>query len=1100
MSDTEQAEKKTSDKPIGNQALGTAGEMCKSFIHSPLTPLFYMAMLFLGMYGLMNAPRQEDPEISVPIIDILFQMPGASAEQVSKLLIGPQERVLSEISTLKHIYSASDNEMGIITLRFKVGEEMESALVQTMAQLKSNEDKLPPGAKTPVLKPKSIDDVPVVTITLWSDELDDSTLRALATTVKQRIKQIPQTGNAFISGGRERQVRIDVSPSRLVGFNLGMGQIAQVIKGFNKQQTVGFTERGDLFAYVETGTFLRSVNDIRQLVVGLHDGRPIFMSDIAKVSIGPEMADQMVTFSSGSAYSGDPVNNAQAVTIAVAKHKGSNGVSVVQAIRDEIENLKGVLIPDNVHIEYTRDYGKSASDKVNSLFSDLIIATAAVMLLVWLSMGFKPSIVVFLTIPLVLVVTVFAATLMDYSINRVSLFALIFSIGFLVDNTIVIIDNIYRRWLMHGKPSTAVAIDAVREVGNPTILATFCVVAALAPMGFVSGLMGPYMSPIPALGSVAMLFSLFAALVFAPWIAMRVMPTMGQLQDMLKRDEKIDKKIEGIHQYTIGVPWKNRFIGRIFLYVLVVLFLISGWLFYNTAVTVKMLPFDNKSEFQVAINMPAGTAFTKTASFTNEIAEIVRDLPEVVSVQTYVGTSIPFDFNGLVRQTYLRMFPWQAQIQIILVDKSERERTSHEIAVEVRALIAPLVDASGIREKDGAGVTVVEMPPGPPVLQTVVAEIHGPDAKTRKQVADDLRGFFEQSELIGEVETLKREPMKIWRFEINSRVAALNGVSIDVINQNLAMVMGMFKVSDLKEKALEEPTHILLQIPLSQRINLNNLNSLPIMSHSGKTVPLGQLGKFVEETRGSYMFNKDLRPIEYVVGDAKGRLSAPIYAQMDVARLMKEQNYTSPDGIELEGNYFGAPKTDAVSGFEWSGEWTVTYETFRDMGIAYGVALIVIYMLVVWQFGNFLIPAVIMAPIPLTLLGIAPGHMIIGADFTATSMIGWIALAGIIVRNAVLLVDFTLDLVADGMDLYDAVISSAKARTRPVLITAVSTMVGSAIILADPIFQGMAISMLFGIFVSTILTLIVVPLGCLSIGEETFKQVAHAKRNACSIE
>jgi len=679
--------------------------------------------------------------------------------------------------------------------------------------------------------------------------------------------------------------------------------------------------------------------------------------------------------------------------------------------------------------------------------------------------------------------------LMDYSINRVSLFALIFSIGFLVDNAIVIIDNIYRRWLIHGSPSTAVAIDAVREVGNPTILATFCIVAALAPMGFVSGMMGPYMEPIPALGSVAMLFSLFVALVFAPWIAMRIRPSMEQLEAMAKRDESIDKKISGIHSFTIGVPWKQRMKGRLFLYSLIGGFVLAGMLFYSTSVTVKMLPLDNKSEFQVAINMPAGTALPETASFTNELAEAIRQVPEVVSVQTYAGTAIPFDFNGLVRHYYLRMFPWQGQIQVILLDKKERDRDSHEIAVAVREMIAPIVEASGIRDKDGSGVTVVEMPPGPPVLQTVVAEVHGPDPATRKQVARDLKAIFEQSEFIGEAETMTREPMRVWRFEIDAGKAALNGVSIETINQHLAMAMGMFKVSDLKEKGLEEPTHILLQVPLSLRADLSNLNSLPVMTMAGSTVPLGQLGEFVEHTRESYIVRKDLRPIEYVVGDAKGRLSAPIYAQLDVARLM--QDYTAPDGVSLVGEYIGPPENDSQSGFEWGGEWTVTYETFRDMGIAYAAALIAIYMLVVWQFGNFIIPLVIMAPIPLTILGIAPGHLLLGVDFTATSMIGWIALAGIIVRNSILLVDTTLLNLNAGMALYDAVISAAMARTRPILITAISTMVGAAIILADPIFGGMAVSLLFGLFVSTVLTLVVVPLGCLSVGEETFRKVAQ---------
>ncbi|WP_198263274.1 efflux RND transporter permease subunit [sulfur-oxidizing endosymbiont of Gigantopelta aegis] len=1089
QSDTKNKLQKESDAQLNNNKQGAAGVLCETFIHSPLSPLLYIVMLLLGIYGLFATPRQEDPEISVPMIDIFYQMPGATIQQVSELLIAPQERVLSEINDIKHVYSASDKEMGMITLQYKVGEDMESALIRTMAKLQANTDKLPPGAKPAMMKPKGIDDVPVVTMTLWSRELDDSTLRALATTLEQRLKQIPQTGNSFISGGRARELRIDITPERLVGYGLSMGQIAQVIQGFNNQQTVGFNERGDLFAYVETGAFLRSANDVRQLVVGLHKGHPIFMRDVAKVTIGPEQTSQMVSFSSGPAYSGAPVDNAQAVTLAIAKHEGSNGVEVVQAIRDKVESLKGVLIPDNVHIEYTRDYGKSASDKVNGLLSDLMIASVMVMLLVWFTMGFKPSVVVFMTVPLVLTVTIFSGLLMDYSINRVSLFALIFSIGFLVDNAIVIIDNMYRRWLIAGTPSTAIAIDAVREVGNPTILASFCIVAALAPMGFVSGMMGPYMEPIPALGSVAMLFSLFVALVFAPWMAMRIIPSMPQLKAMAKRDKAIDKKISGIHEHTFGILWKQRSKGRLFLLFLLLSFIASAWLFYSTHVTVKMLPYDNKSEFQVVVNMPAGTALPETASFTEELAQIIRIVPEVISVQTYSGTAIPFDFNGLVRHYYLRMFPWQGQIQVTLLDKKARSRTSHEIAMDVRKLIEPIIEASGIRAKNGSGVTVVEMPPGPPVLQTVVAEVHGPDAATRKQVAQDLKKIFDQSKMVGEAETMMREPMTIWRFDINTTKAALNGISIKSINQNLAMAMGMFKVSDLKEKGLEEPTRILLQVPLSMRADLNNLNSLPIMTPAGTTVPLGQLGKFVEEVRESFVIRKDLRPIEYVVADATGRLAAPVYAQIDVSKLL--ENYITPDGVSLKGEYLGPPESDAQSGFEWGGEWTVTFETFRDMGIAYGVALLAIYMLVVWQFGNFLIPLVIMAPIPLTLLGISPGHWLFSTDFTATSMIGWIALAGIIVRNSILLVDTTLQQINNGQSLYDAVINSAISRTRPILITAISTMVGAAIILADPIFGGMAVSLLFGLLVSTVLTLVVVPLGCLSIGEETFRKVAQ---------
>ena len=1075
--------------PVLDAELGLAGKIGNAFIHSPLSPLLYAAMMLLGIYGLLVTPRQEDPEISVPMIDIFYQMPGASADEIANMLIGPQERVLSEIAGIKHVYSASDQEHGMITLQFEVGEDMESAIVRTSDKLRTNQNLLPPGAHEPQMKPKEIDDVPVVTLTMWSEEVDDAALRALALDVLQHLKQVPQTGNTFVSGGRAWQVRIDVQPERLAAYGMSMAQMAQVVQGFNSKMTVGTTERDGQFAFVVTGAFLTSVSQIRNLVVGNHQGRPIYLHDVAEVVAGPEDVRRMVTFATGGAHPGSSVDYAQAVTLAVAKQPGANGVQVVNAVLAELERIQGFLIPDNVHIEITRNYGESANEKVNDLLFKLFIATAAVTLLVWYSMGWKPAMVVLLTIPVVLVITVFISMWLGYSINRVSLFALIFSIGFLVDNAIVIVENIYRRWLLAGRPSTEVAIDAVREVGNPTILATFTVVAALLPMGFVSGMMGPYMEPIPALGSVAMIFSLFAALVFAPWLAMRIIPSMAKLEAMHHREEKMANRLDGFYQTTIGTLFNKRHWGYLFLFGLFLSFFLAVLMFYITAITVKMLPLDNKAEFQIVIDMPAGTALPETASFTTEIAEIVRQDPDVLAIQTYVGTAIPFDFNGLVRHYYMREFPWQAQIQVTLTHKSQRKRDSHTIAQETRQRLAPLIAASGIKNFDGAGVTVVEMPPGPPVLQTLVAEVYGPDAATRQQVARDIAAMFARSELVAEEQTMIRAPMTQWRFEVDTAKAALNGVSVDSINQHLAMAMGEFKVGDLKQRGLQEPTYILMQVPLQRRANLENLRDLPIMNmmQSG-TVPLGELGRFVEETRDDIIFRKDLRPVEFVLGDATGRLAAPIYAQLDVDRMLRE--YTTPDGVRISGTFTGPPKTDMQSGFEWGGEWTVTYETFRDMGIAYLIALIAIYMLVVWQFGNFVIPAIIMVPIPLTLLGIVPGHMLFGAEFTATSMIGFIALAGIIVRNSILLVDFTLVLMRDGLPLYDAVITATKARTRPIIITALALVLGSAVILTDPIFQGMAISLLFGVFVSTLLTLIVVPLGCLSIGEATFREAA----------
>jgi len=820
------------------------------------------------------------------------------------------------------------------------------------------------------------------------------------------------------------------------------------------------------------------VDDFKRLVVGSHNGLPVYLSDVAKVSKGAEDPHSMVLHYTGPAHEGEAVDGAPAVTIAIAKQRGTNGVEVVNEVLDKMEDLKGTLIPDDVHVVVTRNYGKTANEKVNALLFKLIVATAAVTFLVWISLGLRPAIVVLVTIPVVLVVTVFVAMLMGYTIDRVSLFALIFSIGFLVDNAIVIVENIYARWLKAGKTSTEIAVDAVREVGNPTVLATFTVVAALLPMGFVRGMMGPYMEPIPALGSVAMIFSLIAAVVFAPWLAMRMIPNMKKLEKMEKRDQKVDAFLEPIYRKSIGALWNHRLLGWFFLGGLVVAFVLSASMFYTRAVTVKMLPFDNKSEFALTIDMPDGTALPNTVSITEDLVDALRTIPEVVDLQTYVGTARPFDFNGLVRHYYLRQFPWQAEIQIKLLDKHERKRTSHEIAEYARDLLTPITSAQG------AVLTVVEMPPGPPVLQTVVAEIRGHDDVTRRQVAADMTRIFKESDYLADVDNFMREGLETWRFVVDLDKAALQGVPVETINQHLAMAMGRFKVGDIKQQLVYEPTYILLQIPLEIRSRLSSLSDMPVMTSDGRAIPLSQLGHFEKGLRDPLLFHKDLTPVEFVVGDSVGKYPAPVYAMLDVEKRLRD--YTTPDGVVMQGTWTGPPKSDFQSGFEWSGEWTVTYETFRDMGMAFGVALVAIYMLVVWQFGNFSIPAVIMAPIPLTMLGIIPGHWLLGAAFTATSMIGWIALAGIIVRNSILLIDFTIIQVNQGKELFDAVITAVKGRTRPIMITALALVLGSMVILTDPTFQGMAISLLFGVFVSTLLTLIVIPLGCLSLGRDIF--------------
>jgi multidrug efflux pump subunit AcrB len=1092
--DTPSTDQNPGDKPV---ALGLAGGMAKFFIKSPLSPLLYMAMLLLGVLGLMMTPRQEDPQISVPMIDLFVQYPGADPDQVAALAVQPLERIMFEIEGVKHVYSASQRGMGIVTIQFEVGEEMESSLVKVNDKLESNMDRIPPGVQPPLVKAKGIDDVPIVTLTLWSEkdynadgvpDVDDSQLRRLAQSVLQSLKEIPETGNSFVVGGRAEQVSIEVYPERLAGYGLSLAQVAQAITASNLEQTMGGVESGGSHMMVVSGAFLESVEDIKGLQIGTHNGRPVYVYDVADVRQGPEDANQAVAFYTGAA-SEDPNRavSVPAVTIAIAKKKGTNGVTVANAILERVESLRGRLIPHDVNVSVTRNYGQTAQQKVNDLIFKLFIATFFVFLLVWAAFrALKPAFVVLFVVPVVLLFTILCAMMLGFTIDRVSLFALIFSIGILVDDAIVVVENIYRRWLEEGKTDVDTAVDAVREVGNPTILATLTVIAALLPMGAVSGMMGPYMLPIPVLGSVAMLISLFAAFVFTPYLAVHGVfrPSMRYLKTAEAREHREAEWLEGLYQRIlmpmINDPRKAR------------LFRLSMWgalilmcsFFYFQWVAVKMLPLDNKPEFSVVLDMPEGTALADTGNMAHQIADRLRRMPEVTAVQIYVGTARPFDFNGMVRHYYLRQSPWQAEVQIQLLDKTERDRSSHEIAVDAREQVNELV--AGTR----ARFSVVEMPPGPPVLQSVVAEVHGPDAETRRQVAADLTAIFAQTENLRDVDNYMREPYDYWHFEVDKQKAQRLGISVEAINRELAMALGGFVLGDVKQRAGHEPVHIVIQVPLAERSQINRLGDILVQSPTGIGVPMRELGEFQRRTEAHIIYNKDLRPVEYVVADVGGRLAAPIYGMLQVQEKLREQGCMTPDGANLCDNiYFtGPPPDDSKSSFEWAGEWTVTYETFRDMGIAFGAALVLIYILVVWEFGNFRVPALIMAPIPLTLLGIIPAHMLFfqmgwGGEFTATSMIGWIALAGIIVRNSILLVDFSVHRIQLGDTVVDAVITSCKTRTRPILITALALVCGSSVIFFDPIFQGMAISLASGVMVSTLLTLVVIPLGCVAAAD-----------------
>ena len=1062
--------------------LGLAGRIARAFINTPVTPMLLIGALFVGLIGLFFTPRQEDPQISVPMIDIFVQYPGASAKQVESLVTEPLERIMKEIPGVRHVYSATLRGAAIVTVRFYVGEEMGDSIVKVHDKLQSNLDKMPPDVQMPLVKPVSVDDVPVVSVTLWSKAVSDAQLRTLALDVLQDLGSVPNVGKGFVVGGRADQIRVEVLMERLAGYGVTLDRIAGTIQSANSELATGGSESGGVAYNVYSGAFLHNAEDVASLVVGSQGGRPIYVSDVARVDHVPEDARKIVAHFTGPAYEGAlSADGEQAVTLAIAKKEKTNGVTVANAILERLEKLRGNLVPSNVHIEITRNYGKTANDKVNELLQAMFEAAVIVAILCLVGLGARAAFVVITVIPVVILLTIWWALMVDYTIDRVSLFALIFAIGILVDDATVVVENIFRHWLEVGKTSIAHAVRAVDEVGNPTILATFTIIAALLPMGWVSGLMGPYMRPIPVLGSSAMFFSLVAAFVFTPWFALRVRPQMSALHKAERREERTRRIVGKFYRPLVLPLVEHRSLGIGFLVSTIAITAGVCVLFYTQTVPVKMLPFDNKPEFSVVLNMPEGTALPETANVVRQLAEKAREIPEVTAVQTYAGTAQPFNFNGMVRHYYLRERPWEGDLLVMLKDKNERERGSHEIAVDARRLLTPLAKDLGGR------IAVVEMPPGPPVLQTVVAEVYGPNDYVRRQVAADMVAMFEQVENIVDVDSYMAEPYEYWRFDVDTEKAVRRGVSVDAINQNLAMAMGGFKLGDVKRGTVLEPTYIVMQVPLANRAELNTMSSLPIPMPSGQIVPLAELGRFSKRLEDPVIYHKDLRPMEYVVGEMEGRLGAPIYGMFGVEDLL--ESYTSPDGVTMTGmpmGLIGPPVGDSVSGFEWTGEWTVTYETFRDMGLAFMAALVLIYGLIVWEFRDFAISGLIMSPIPLTLIGIVPGHLFMGAEFTATSMIGMIALGGIIVRQSILIVEFVKIEVEKGKSVREAAVAGAEIRMRPILITSLTLMAGAWAIINDPIFQGMAVSLLFGAGVATLMAVIVIPLGCISLSKRFY--------------
>ncbi len=1085
---------------------GLSGRIAALFISSKLTPLIIVGAGANGLFAVVLTPREEEPQIVVPMADVFLPFPGASAKVVEEQLTKPIERKISEIKGVEYLYSLSRPGGALLIVRFYVGEPLEQSLVDLYDKLMSNQDLLPPGAGPFQVKPRDINDVPIVTITLSSARYSEFHLRRLAQHVLEEVKKVPNTSGGFIVGGGGRELRVQLDPSRLKAYGVTPLHIASVIQGENLSLPAGRFQSENRDYVVETGRFIGSREDLESLVVGVFRpdtrsgrdlaagaARPIYLRQVADVTDGPGETTSYVWFGVGPSRSllsaggeGAGVRGeTPAVTVAIAKQARTNAVTVAREVVRKVEELKGTVLPADVLVTVTRDYGETADEKANELLRHLLIAVAAVVVFLGLALGPRPALVVSIAIPLTLALTLFTSMLIGYTINRVTLFALIFSIGILVDDAIVVVENTYRHLALRLLPHREASIRAVDEVGNPTILATFTVIAALLPMAFVSGLMGPYMRPIPVNASIAMFYSLLVAFVVIPWFCQKCYrPSSSPLpagERARERGTGEDSAQEQESEASGRAYWLyHRLLSPVLAHPLLafavlaavgLLLVASLALFSTRAVAVKMLPFDNKSELELVIDMPEGTTLEETARVTKALTRAVAAVPEVRDYQAYVGTASPFNFNGLVRHYFLRDQPHQADVQINLLAKGERVAQSHEIARRLRP------EVQRIARGHGANVKVVEVPPGPPVQSVLVAEIYGPDYERQIAIARDVRRLFETTPGVVDVDDSIEADQVKYRFTVDRAKAALAGVPSDDIINTLRMALEGAKVGLVHIPNEKEPVPIVLRLPQVERTGLEHFGEIGMKTASGGIVQLSELLKLEQTVQEKTIYHKNQKPVVYVTADVGGpgaeQAESPVYGVLGVGRQLDA--YRLPEGYHLERHYASQPWSERRFALKWDGEWHITYETFRDMGIAFAVALLLIYLLIVGEFQSFLTPLIIMAPIPLTLIGILPGHWLTGSYFTATSMIGFIALAGIIVRNSILLVDFIQLEEAQGAPIAEAVIRAGAIRTRPILLTAAALMVGAFVIILDPIFQGLAVSLLFGVGASTLLTLVVIP-------------------------
>ncbi len=1053
------------------EVLGPSGRIAKAFLNSKLTPLIIISALILGIFATFLTPREEEPQILVPMVDVFVTYPGASAREVEQRVTRPMEKLLYEIEGVEYVYSITRPGMSLAIVRFHVGEDMEDSLVKLYNKLMSNYDIIPPGVSRPLVKPKSIDDVPVLALTLWSGKYGGFELRRVAEELAIEIGKDHDISETKIIGGERRQVKVLLDPERLRAYSLSPFSILTALKASNIILPSGSFQEGNREYLVETGGFLESPEEVGALVVGVYSGRPIYLRDVSRITDGPEEPGNYVLMGLGPAHDleqgdgkapGNETGLFSAVTISVAKKKGTNATWVAERTLEKIRQLRGRLIPSDIEVTVTRNYGETAKEKSDELLEHMLIATISVIILIAIALGLKESIVVGVAVPVTLALTLLVNYLYGYTLNRVTLFALIFSIGILVDDAIVVVENIHRHFKIHG-PGPLRAALAVDEVGNPTILATFTVIAALLPMAFVRGLMGPYMRPIPVGASAAMIFSLLVAFIVTPYISYRILKKVKA-----GGEEEEGKGILRFYSRVMTPLIEKPLLRLAAITSITVLLILILLMIPMKMVTLKMLPFDNKSELQIVIDMPEGKTLEETLGAAREMSEYLRTVPEVTDFQIYAGTSAPFNFNGLVRHYYLRQGPNVADIQINFAPKSVRKRQSHEIA---KALREPLQE---IGRRFGANVKIAEIPPGPPVLSTLVAEIYGPEPERQIEVAGKIREIFESTPGVVDVDWLVEEPQTKYIFHVDRKKAALTGVSPEAITKTIMTGLNGLTAGLLHLKDEKSPVEIRLRMPISERSGIDRLMRLTVPSGAGSLVPVAELVQVGKSTLEQTIYHKNLRRVVYVTGDVSGREESPVYAILKMKE--KISALPLPEGYELRQYFTHEPELQERYSMKWDGEWQITYEVFRDLGMAFAAVLILIYILVVAWFRNFLTPLIIMAPIPLTLVGILPGHWAFGAFFTATSMIGFIALAGIIVRNSILLVDFIEMEWKNGVSLRDAVIKAGAVRLRPIVLTAAAVVVGSFVILFDPIFQGLAIAMMFGATASTALTLVLVPL------------------------